>query len=570
MTCFQDDKSLVFNDHPQDLLSFANESRKSGLFTDIDIQVGSKQFPCNKMVLSCYSEYFASMFQQETQGKCQSTVQLEDLEEQHVKILVDYIYGEPVEINDDNVFQILAAADYLKIQKMKTICFDYFKNGLNVENCLNVLSASIRYMPALSTDWIYEFISKNFAAVIKLDRFKLLSTSDLASLLEHLRRMKLNNELLYTAIIDWVASHRKKRKFDFASLFQLIDLSQLSRQYLIDIVSKEQLVKENADCLNAVVSEFSTNTRPSFRRRDSYLENNLSKIIILGGNSKYSVMAMRVVGADSTSVSQLSTLPMTLVRQSSNKVKNLILCIGGTVEGTVSNYCTSKVYQMDLTDENTEWKEVSYMNERRSDHSSALFEDNIIVSGGQRSNTPLKSVECYCILTNKWTVNKASMNLCRSGHAMVVCNNRLYALGGASAKYDQSLLSSVETLSHVNEAWETGPSMNKARCQFAAVSFNGEIYAIGGQSENGIEKSVEIFSPAQRKWSFIKSLNRARKGHAACVFDGKIFVIGGVNENKQTDELTFETYDPDNDTWMLGELPRILLDKLYGHSLVVV
>ena len=566
MTHFHEIKRLVFNDHPIDLLSFANESRKSGLFSDVDIQVGSKRFPCNKMVLSCYSEYFKAMFQSETQ-KYQNIVQLEDLEEEHIKFLIDYMYGELVELDSKNVFRILAAADYLKIQEMKTICFDYLEKIIDVENCLNVLSASKLYM-ATSTDWIYHFISKNLLFVIKHDRFKLLCASDLASLLEHLNKIESSNVLLYTAIVDWVACHREEREFDFASLFQWIDLSKLSRKFLLDVVSKEPLVNKNPNSLNAVLSEFSANETSSISSKDNYFKKSVSKIIIFGGNQKYLVMAMRILSPNLTSVSHFSKLPMSLQGQSSNKVKNFIFCIGGTVDSAISNYCTSRVFQMDLTKKNMEWKEVSYMNERRSDHSSALFEDNIIVSGGQKTNTALNSVESYSVFTNKWNEDKA-MNFCRSGHAMVVCNNRLYALGGSSKRFDNGLLSSVEMLSHVNEVWETGPSMNKARCHFAAVCFNGEIYAIGGQSKDGIEKSVEKFSPAQYRWSFIKSLHKARKGHAACVFSNKIYVIGGRSGNK-VNEVTFEAYDPQNETWSLGELPSIMSDQLYKHSLVVV
>ena len=553
---------LVLNDRSYDLLSFANRSRNSGLLTDVDIEVGNRRFSCHKMVLSCYSDYFRTMFQQETQERHQNTVQLVGLEEEQVKFLINFMYGELVQIDEGNVFQILAVADYLLISEMKTNCFHYLEQIINVENCMNVLSASRMFMSTLSTDWIYEFICENFAAVIGQDKFKHLSVSDLTFLVEQLNKKETNCEVLYTAIVDWVASDREERKFDFASLFQLIDLSKLSREYLREIVSKEPLIKQSANCLNALVTELSANPKTIHTQR------HLSKILILGGNPKYSVMAIKYI-PETNIVDQYtvySRLPMNLVGQSSNKVKNLMFCIGGTVEGWLSNYCTSKVFQMDLTNENLEWKEASHMNERRSDHSSALFGDNIIVSGGQRSNAPLKSVECYSADANKWTEIKA-MKFCRSGHATVVCDNRLYALGGESR---QSLLSSVETLSHVNEVWKTGLSMNKARCQFAAVSFNGEIYAIGGQSENGIEKTVEKFSPVQRKWSFIKNLNKARKGHAAGVFRGKIFVIGGRCENNEKDKVTFETYEPRTDTWRLKELGSFSVEKLYRHSLVVV
>ena len=499
---------LTLNDRAQNLLSYANKKRKSGFFNDISIQAGNKRFPCNKMVLSCYSIYFESMFESEMREKYEKTVLLEGLEEAHVELLIDYMYGELVAIDDENVFPVLAAADYLQIDAMKTFCFDFLKKGLKVENCLNALNASNLYMPTASNDHIYQFISEHFAIVTKQDKFKLLSFNNLASLLEQLNRKKdFKSELLYSAVIDWVAAHREERKFDFASLFQLIDLSKLSRQFLTDVVSVETLVKQNADCLNTVMTAIFANPKPAISTHN-FSEKNL--ILVLGGNQKYSVMAIQNI-SDKTNVTFFSKLPIDLIRQSSNKVKSFIFCIGGTVIGPVSRFCTSKVHRMDLSEQKMEWKEVCSMNERRSDHNSALFKGSIVVSGGQRTNIPLKSVESYSVSANTWKVLKA-MNICRNGHAMVVCDNRLYALGGTTSWNTRTFLSSVETLSELHVAWETGPAMNRARCYFAAVCFNGEIYAIGGKSEKGIEKSVEKFVPTENKWFFYQRFKSSKMG----------------------------------------------------------
>ena len=223
-----------------------------------------------------------------------------------------------------------------------------------------------------------------------------------------------------------------------------------------------------------------------------------------------------------------------------------------------------------LTSQKLKWKEIASMKERRSDHCSALFEDRIVVSGGQRSDEPLNSVENYEVIANKWSVIE-SMNSCRSGHSMTVCNNRLYALGGVSDKSEQLKLQTVEMLQKLVGKWETGQPMNKARYRFAAVCLRGEIYAIGGHSEEGIEKSVEKFVPGDNRWCYVSDMNSPRWGHAACIFGEKIFVVGGRSKiKKESNEKTMllmESYDPVNDTWLI--ISKNQFQGLYGHSLIV-
>ena len=96
---------LSLNDKAKNSLYYANENRKSGLFNDINIQVGNERFPCNKLVLSCYSTYFQTMFRTEMLERYQDTVELQGFDGKYIKILIDCMYGETIVIDDKNVGQ---------------------------------------------------------------------------------------------------------------------------------------------------------------------------------------------------------------------------------------------------------------------------------------------------------------------------------------------------------------------------------------------------------------------------------------------------------------------------------
>ena len=556
---------LSLGEHALDLLRFANDKRKaSGLFNDVSIQVGNERFPCNKMVLSCYSTYFETMFKTETQETCQKNVELTDCEEKDIKMLIDYMYGEEVVIDDKNVLSTLAAADYLQIENVKTFCIEFLNNGLNIDNCLDAVKAYSLYMPSMSAEHIYSFISKNFLVIYKQEKFKNLAVNDLIFLLEELNKKAVNQEHLFHAITGWVANNQDQRKNDFSTLFQLIDLSKISHQCLKGKISNHKLVKQNIDCLNSVVAALVNENSVHLEPNNSDISR--TKILCVGGNRQCTVMELHNISETGSTFAPYHKLPLTLNGHSADKVDNYLFCIGGTITRAVVRYCTNSAFRMNLADQKKEWKEVASMKERRSDHSSVWFKKNIVVSGGQKGDEPIKSVESYEIISDEWKQCQ-SMNTCRSGHAMTVCNNRLYALGGVTEKNKQSKLRSVESLSKLDGMWETGMHMNKARYRFAAVCLGEEIYAIGGQSNEGIENTVEKFVPEENKWCYVSEMNTARWGHAACVVNGKIFVIGG-KVNQSTEVKIMESYDPNKNTWMI--VNEDLVEELYGHSLVVV
>ena len=133
---------LNLHDNAKQLVFCANEKGKSGMFNDINIQVGNEKFPCNKMVLSCYSKYFDTMFQTEMQERYQDTVELKGFEAKYVKMLIDYMYGENIVVDEKNVFPLLAASDYMQLHSsVKEFCIEFLKRNLIIRNCLDVFGA---------------------------------------------------------------------------------------------------------------------------------------------------------------------------------------------------------------------------------------------------------------------------------------------------------------------------------------------------------------------------------------------------------------------------------------------
>jgi len=217
-------KGLNLNEKSSDLLAYVNERRKAGLFNDITIQCDDMKISANKIVLSCYSEYFKAMFDIEMQERYQDTVEMKGFDGDVIKMLIDYMYGETIFINRDNVMQVLVAADYLQMHGVKNDCIDFLQVGLTVDNCLDALLAYDMHRPTAEYDHVYHFISKNFPVIYRQEKLNQLSKNQIVQMLTKINKNEVNQEHLFEIVTSWISNDECKRKTFFAELFQAIDL----------------------------------------------------------------------------------------------------------------------------------------------------------------------------------------------------------------------------------------------------------------------------------------------------------------------------------------------------------
>ena len=412
--------ALSLNDKAKNLLEYANKNRKSGLFNDISIEVGNERFPCNKMVLSCFSTYFQTMFRTEMQERYQDTIELQGFDGEYIKMLIDYMYGETIEIDDENVVQVLAAADYVQLQDVKDFCIEYFTTSLSIANCLDALTAYNLYMPKLSRDHIYLFISEHFDAVFKQEKFKNLAINDLTTLLDKLNKNEVNQELMFSAIISWVKHSEETRKDKFPSLFDLLELSKLSLEFIQIVLMNNPLVSQNNRCLKSIIMSFTYKSIYLDCKPASIME--CSTILCLGGENEKSVV--EIFNISGKPKAKYPDLPKAISWHCAAKVDNVLYCIGGQNPG---NPYSANVYRLCFTDRVMKWTEVASINESRRFHAASVFNENVLVCGGCDMSGNINSTEVYEIDANNWRTLQ-SLNNDNSGHALVVCNNRLAAV----------------------------------------------------------------------------------------------------------------------------------------------
>ena len=533
------------------LLQYANTKRNDGDFNDVTIRAGAESISANRMVLACYSKFFESMFRSQLRERYQNAVEINEFDGKAVKSVIEYIYTGKIDINQDNVITLLGVADFLQVDDVKQTCFGYLESILSIDNCLDIMKASVAYNNPSTLQQTYQYISESFDEIVQGDSFTDISKLDLTALLTNVNRNAVQETSLYTAIVDWV-KHDETRKAEFSSLFLELDLQKLSLDFVLHTIANEELVRNNIDCLNAAFSYFTSSTKQA-QEHDK-----LTKILCITGDKKNTLL--EIYNSSQKSKSVYPNLPYDVSGHRALKLCDYVYCVYGYIECNKNE--TNKVYRLNLKTANSQWEEIASLNEQRYEFGAATWNGNLVVAGGVDGLSCLNSTELYEPRLNKWRTI-ASMNEGRRGHELAVANDKLFAIGGFEY---YGPFSSVEQLDNVDGSWTFIKPMNVERRWFTALSVDNFIYAIGGLSTGKTQKPVEKYDVQKNEWSFVRNMNMDRQRHAACVLNGKIFVTGGINaKNEAVKQI--ECYDHTSDEWSIaGETEQIF----YDHAVVVV
>ncbi|XP_078489736.1 kelch-like protein 25 isoform X3 [Ciona intestinalis] len=535
--------------HESDLLQFIHTSREDGHFNDVIICVDGKNIPASKMVLSCFSEYFHKMFTTEMKEKYKDCVEVNGVDVESMKILVEFMYTGEISIDMDTVCYLLAVTDYLQMQ-FKELCIQYLMDATSPQNCFTIQVLADRFnIPVLSEN-NNKFIILNYKQVVSNDQFKRQS-KEVATLFLQETHNQVSPDLVYTAVMNWV-------KFDLASnekylneLTQFVDFHELSPQILGDAVSVEPLLRKSDDNVDKTLKVF------------SYQMKNITSpgksLICLGGAKTLNKVMKYDLRRNEWS--ELPDLPIGRQLASAVVIDGVLYFIAGYLPTGGNVKPTNIVHRMDLNKNVLQWEKVASVIEERYAAGAAVLNGSIFLFGGKSiGNRSLSSGECFVTSLNKW-MKVANMKTEEYFIVLVTLEDRLYSLGGARTP---SVVRHDPTLG----TWENVAPMQIPRKNFAAVVLNKAIYALGGKGaqHEQILKSVEKYNTDNNTWVYVADMNIGRGHHTACVAQNKIYVVGGVDSTNKAAK-SVECYDPQTNKWSIVCETEV---ELFNHSMVAI
>uniref|UniRef100_A0A0E0CCM1 BTB domain-containing protein n=1 Tax=Oryza meridionalis TaxID=40149 RepID=A0A0E0CCM1_9ORYZ len=111
----------------------------SGAFSDVVVEAMGATYRLHRLIIS-RSAYFRNMLHGPWREAGAPTVVLHiddpNIDSEAIAIALAYLYGQPPKLNDNNAFRVLAAASFLDLQDLCTICTDFIISELWTSNFL--------------------------------------------------------------------------------------------------------------------------------------------------------------------------------------------------------------------------------------------------------------------------------------------------------------------------------------------------------------------------------------------------------------------------------------------------
>ncbi|XP_070615981.1 kelch-like protein 4 [Erythrolamprus reginae] len=468
---------------------------------DVLLIAGDHKIPAHRLVLSAVSDYFAAMFTNDVREAKQEEVKMEGVDPDALKDLVLYAYTGMLELKEDTIESLLAAACLLQLSPVIEVCCNFLMKQLHPSNCLGIRSFGDAQGCSKLLQVAHVYTMEHFTEVIKNQEFLLLPVGEIAKLLSNDDINVPDEESIFKALMIWVQHDLDSRQQDLGMLLSYIRLPLLPPELLADL--------ENS---------------PMFT-----IDLQCQKLLMEA--MKYHLLPER---------RSMMQSPRTKPRKST---VGSLYAVGG-MDATKG---TTTIEKYDLR--TNSWIQIGMMSGRRLQFGVAVIDNKLYVVGGRDGLRTSNTVECFNPTTKVWTV-MPPMSTHRHGLGVAMLEGPMYAVGGHDG---WSYLNTVERWDPQARQWNYVASMSTPRSTVGVAALNSKLYAVGGRDGSSCLKSMECFDPHTNKWSICNPMSKRRGGVGVATYNGFLYAVGGHDApaSNHCSRLSdcVERYDPKTDTW---------------------
>ena len=256
--------------HSEILLSKCAQFRDQSQFIDVRLKVCEDIFPAHRIVLAANSDYFHAMFTDGMKESNQEVIELKDesISPDALKIVMDSIYTGVLSVNEENVFEVIAAADHLQVKSVVKLCCDFLliqciQLRFDVETYCRVWTIADRHgLKDLQEAAEHEMASKfkevceseEFLTQIGADQFfRLLSRDDLSAPSE---------TFIFKSVMQWIKTKEEERMAVAAKVIGAVRLGLVDTEVLIDELHTEEM-QGDSEIATQLLEVLVYNTSPS-------------------------------------------------------------------------------------------------------------------------------------------------------------------------------------------------------------------------------------------------------------------------------------------------------------------
>ena len=235
--------------HSEILLTKCAQFREQGEFIDVHLKVGEEVFSAHRIVLAASSDYFHAMFAHGMKESNQEVIELKDesISAAALKIVLDSIYSGDLQVNDENVFDVLVAADHLQVTSVVQQCCDYLQTQFvqlrfDVQTYCQICTIAYRHGLTDLQEAAQSKMASMYMEVCENEEF--LSHIDADQLSNLLIREDLSapsETFVFKSVMQWVKYKKEERMAVAAKVIGSVRLGLVNIREVIRELNSEEM-----------------------------------------------------------------------------------------------------------------------------------------------------------------------------------------------------------------------------------------------------------------------------------------------------------------------------------------
>ena len=499
-------------------------SDTSHKYSDVQLKVGGKIFHCHRLILALKSPYFEKKLFPSSSSPAAAADQvqvlvLKDISADDFDKVLQFMYTGEVELTNQNVRNILRAADVIELNELTQFCGDYLLDSVSTTNCIGHWRLAEQMNLAALAAACKRLCLKEFEKIGS-------STDELSSLSEKMMVELLEDEELVV-----------ESEVDVCETLMKWLNSQTQAGYTVQPHQLLTLIRWSGVPVEYVKSNLLTNSllmndRPSFEFLSKVISYRLSGVQFNGLETFHrpsTGVEQCVVIVGVNTVAELTSDVLHLSLQSKDQVTNMQAiptCMPRESAACVSG---SQLYVTGVGESNSEawkwesvvgWTRCADMNKGRKKH-CATFVNNtsMYVLGGvdDTGKKTLDSIEQYNTVTNKWTKVGQLIHAARAA-ACAVYKTSIYVFGGIDNDVDLDCVQVFDTATKV--CTELTQRLPRSERLLRAVMWDKSVILLN-------HRTCLIFDLDQKTFQLRHQFSAGIIHFGLVLENQRIFVIGG-------------------------------------------
>jgi len=143
-----------------------------GLFTDVVVVAGEREFTAHRAILAERSEVFRAMFDADMLEKHNGRIVIEDLSSDAVSEMLSFIYTDSVDDIGKTASELLASAEKYNIPRLKAVCELELATSISIDNAVDIFVQSEMYRASQLKEAALYWIARHAHEVVKTPAWK--------------------------------------------------------------------------------------------------------------------------------------------------------------------------------------------------------------------------------------------------------------------------------------------------------------------------------------------------------------------------------------------------------------